>query len=197
MKKLLLFVAALLFAAGAMAQDIWLGAQKTGSNGLEEAALSKNGTVVEEFKSDYGNFDINTVIEGENGKVYYLLNYVDSDGSSRSNWTDVYEHDGTSGQRVFNCPTNNGISLKNLFYDHKNGDVYACGKYDAYNGGSYYGYYGFITKNNQELYRFEHDGYDEILHGITVVDGQVITCGEKSYSEFEYIPDASVWLGDD
>ena len=200
MKKTLLFVAALLLAAGAMAQDIWLGAQKAGSNGLKEIALSKNGTVVKTHQHNYGHFDIPTIIEGENGKVYYLVNWIDVDGTSRSNWTDVYEHDGVSGQQVFNCPTQQGVILKNLFYDHKNGDVYACGKYEAYVGDSYYGYYGIITKNDQELYRFDYDGYKESLHGITVVDGQVITCGGKSFSEGEggeNLSDACVWVGDD
>ena len=178
MKRLLLLVAALSVAAGAMSQDIWLGVEKINPDNSRCVILGKNSTVVATYEVNAGQIDIPSLIAGDDGKVYYLLHHFGEPGED-VDYTYVYEHDGNSDRLIYDCPTQQGIFLNDLFYDGANGDIYACGRYTPAQGG----YCGFITKNDHELYSFDPDGYNEILYSMTVADGHVFSCGSRAYSE--------------
>lgn len=193
MKRLLLFAIALLLALGTKAQDIWLGAETTISDNLRYITLSKNGEVVATHEDEFGQVDITSLIAGDDGKVYYLLRHFGAPGDD-TNYTYVYEHDGDSEQLIYDCPIQQGIFLRDLFYDHDKGDIYACGRYSPSLGE----YYGVITQNDHELFMFDQDGYNETLYGVTVADGHVFACGERAYSQGGGVnnSNATVWIDD-
>ena len=179
MKKNLLLIAALLFmAAGAMAQDVYLGVSNTNSNDEKYFTVTKNGTTLATEQYSGSNYEMMDLIVDDNENVYYLKHRIISDNTL--NWTDVYKisADGNRSQ-IYNCASNRGIILNSLACDKSNGDVYACGSYYA----SDYRDYPIITKNGADFYVGEESGYDGKMMGIAVVNGDVFTCGGEAANE--------------
>ena len=177
MKKNLLLIAALmLMAAGAMAQDIYLGVTRS-SGSYKALDIYKNGGLLYSHEQSTCSFDVPDMIAGEDGNIYYLGHrYIGSEIISQ--YTDVWKlmPDNTK-TRLYDCPTGQGINLRALAY--YNGDVYACGSYHHEDGHDY----NYITKNDAIFYQNEDDGYDCEMMDITVVNGDVFTCGGEAWSE--------------
>jgi len=191
MKKTLLITAAcLLMAAGAMAQDIWLGAFQYDNQGNKNYTLSKNGTVVKSHASEGFSYEMTDILYGENGKVYYLNHLMPVDNDPMRQWTDLRVQDGSTNEYLYNCPTSQGRHLKGLAYE--DGDVYACGSFHSTDGRDY----SYIVKNDAVFYESPENGYYNDMYGIDVCDGDVFTCGGESSSEGNSSEDwvyATVW----
>ena len=186
MKRTLLFVAALLFAAGAMAQDIWLGAQFTNTNGGKSIILTKNDSVVKDVLPSEGHCYMPSLIAGDNESVYYLMHWTNGDDC----FTDVYKYGiSTSSQRIYSSPATSRVFLRDLFYDSANDDIYACGSYTSGGRRS-----GFITKNDKQIYGLVSTDYEIVLHGICIDEstGDVLTCGQGIFTEYGSY--RGVWL---
>ena len=176
MKKLLLFAAALMTAAGAMAQDIYLGTYKSVTETGYEYKIYKNGTEVQHHYSTTPNFNyyLEDMIATKDGSVYYLNHFQNTEGTEMNHWTDVNK---VGGGVIYNSPTGRGIILTGLAYE--NGDIYASGSYHSDDGRDY----GYITKNGSVFYEKTANGYECKMMGITVVNGDVFTCGGEASSE--------------
>lgn len=188
MKRVLLTAASfILMAASAMAQDVYLVSSYLADGYHYCYNVSKNGTVLFNKENSGFSYEVTDIITVDNGDVYFLNHKMDDDNNndpeSPNHWTDVRRLGSSSA--IFNCPVNQGIFLRDLAYD--NGDIYACG--------SWYGddnrLYGYITKNGEIYHKSSVSYYEEDMHGITVCDGNVYTCGGKANSEGSGCPNTA------
>ncbi len=175
MKKLLLFVAALLITAGTMAQDIYLCGNYNGTYGLQYTIYKNGKWIIKSPTADPGeNYRMENMIIAEDGELYYLHHWNNDNGTAFNHWTNVKRY-GTGV--VFDCPPDKGIILKDIAYN--NGNVYAAGSYHDEDGHDY----AYITKNNEVFYKNDATGYDCKMMGIDIVSDSVFTCGGSASSE--------------
>ena len=176
-KSLLLIVALMILAAGAMAQNVYLGISRT--NGDNKALdVVKNSTVLFSHESSSASFEMKDIIAPGNGDVYYL-NHYNAHNGRLGHYTDLYKITANGDRtRIYNCPTGQGIILEDIAYDNFNGDVYTCGSYYNSEGGRDYPY---VTKNEEILYsREEWDDYECRYMGVSVINGDVFFCGGEA-----------------
>ena len=175
-RQLLITLSVLAFAGIGTAQDIWLGTSQTDSNGKNFYTLSKNGTVMQTHHDANNSYEMTNMIAVENGDVYYLNHLLPSGNALMQQKTDVRIQSGDDNHAAFNCPTDQGIHLKDLAFE--SGDIYACGSFHGSDDLDY----AYITKNGDVFYQSEQNSYYCDMHGITVCEGDVFTCGGRSFT---------------
>lgn len=176
MKRLFPIVLSVLaFTNIGTAQDIWLGTSQTDSNGKNFYTLSKNGIILQTHQNPNFSFEMTNMIAVGNGDVYYLDHLMPAADPMQQK-TDVRVQSGDNNQVVYECPAGSGIHLKDLAFD--NGDIYACGSYHGSDGLDY----AYITKNGEVFHQSEQNGYYCDMHGVTVCEGDVFTCGGRSFT---------------
>ncbi len=175
-RHLLITLSVLAFTSMGMAQDIWIGTSQTDSNGKSFYTLSKNGTVMQTHQDADNSYEMTNMIAVENGDVYYLNHLMPAGSNPMQQRTDVRIQSGDDNQAVFNCPADQGIHLKGLAFE--NGDIYASGSFLGSDGLEY----AYITKNGEVFYQSEQNSYYCDMHGITVCEGDVFTCGARSFT---------------
>lgn len=175
-RPLLIILSVLAFTNMGMAQDIWLGTSETDGNGKGFYTLSKNGTVMQTHQGANISYEMTNMIAVENGDVYYLNHLMPSTNDLMQQKTDVRVQSGDDNHAVFNCPADQGIRLKDLAYE--NGDIYASGSFLGNDGLNY----AYITKNGGTFHQSEQNSYYCDMHGITVYEGDVFTCGGRSFT---------------
>lgn len=175
-RHLLITLSVLAFTSMGMAQDIWIGTSQTDSNGKSFYTLSKNGTVMQTHQDADNSYEMTNMIAVENGDVYYLNHLMPAGSNPMQQRTDVRIQSGDDNQAVFNCPADQGIHLKGLAFE--NGDIYASGSFHGSDGLDY----AYITKNDGVFHQSEQNGYYCDMHGITVCEGDVFTCGARSFT---------------
>ena len=175
-RQLLITLSVLAFTGIGTAQEIWLGTSQTDSNGKNFYTLSKNGTVMQTHHDANNSYEMTNMIAVENGDVYYLNHLLPSGNALMQQKTDVRIQSGDDNHAVFNCPTDQGIHLKDLAFE--SGDIYACGSFHGSDDLDY----AYITKNGDVFYQSEQNSYYCDMHGITVCEGDVFTCGDRSFT---------------
>lgn len=175
-KHLLLLLSAIAFTSLSMAQDIWLGTSQTDSNGKNFYTLSKNGSVMQTHQDADNSYEMTDMIAVRNGDVYYLNHLMPAGNDPMQQRTEVRVQSGDDNTAVYDCPTGQGIHLKDLAFE--NGDIYACGSFLGSDGLSY----AYITQNGVVFHQSEQNGYYCDMHGITVQEGDVFTCGGRSFT---------------
>ncbi len=185
MKKLLLFVAALFVAAGAMAQDIYT-AQTIYNNGDGTLYIQKNGQEIASSSVNGYTYTCTDMITGGDGCVYYTVNCVqNSDNSQR--WTDIrkYNPSTSSVSVVYDCPTGQGIKINDLaWYD---GHIYGAG---YYHGNETNREFGHVVKDGTVIYHFSESDYGTEFNGITIDQlGNIWTVGCENNSMGTSTPD--------
>lgn len=177
MKRIpLITLAVLALTSMGMAQDIWLGTSQTDSNGKSFYTLSKNGTVMQTHQNPTFSYEMTDLIAVGNGDVYYLNHIMPAGNDPMQQRTEVRVQSGDDNEVVYECPTGQGIHLKDLAFE--NGDIYACGSFLGNDGIRY----AHITKSGEVFHQSEQDGYYSDMHGITVHEGDVFTCGGRSFT---------------
>lgn len=161
-RQLLITLSVLAFTGIGTAQDIWLGTSQTDSNGKNFYTLSKNGTVMQTHHDANNSYEMTNMIAVENGDVYYLNHLLPSGNALMQQKTDVRIQSGDDNHAMFNCPTDQGIHLKDLAFE--DGDIYACGSFHGSDDLDY----AYITKNGEVFYQSEQNSYYCDMHGITV-----------------------------
>lgn len=175
-RQLLVILSVLAFTGAGIAQDIWLGTSETDSNGKAFYTLSKNGTVMQTHQDANNSYEMTDMIAVENGDVYYLNHLMPSNSESMLQRTEVRVQSGDANEAVYDCPSGQGIHLKGLAFE--NGDIYACGSFLGSDGL----HYAYITKNDETFHQSIQNSYYCDMYGITVDEGDVFTCGGRSFS---------------
>ena len=175
-RHLLITLSVLAFTSMGMAQDIWIGTSQTDGNGKSFYTLSKNGVVMQTHQDADNSYEMTNMIAVENGDVYYLNNLMPAGSNPMQQRTDVRIQSSDDNQAVFNCPANQGIHLKGLAFE--NGDIYASGSFLGSDGLEY----AYITKNGEVFHQSEQNSYYCDMHGITVCEGDVFTCGSRPFT---------------
>ena len=175
-RQLLILLSVLAFTSMGLAQDIWLGTSQTDGNGKSYYTLSKNGTVMQTHQSPDFSFEMTNMIAVGNGDVYYLNHLMPAGNGPMQQRTEVRIQSGDNNAAVYDCPTGQGIHLKDLAFE--NGDIYACGSFLGSDGLNY----AYITKNDAIFHQSEQNSYHSDMHGITVYEGDVFTCGGCSFT---------------
>ena len=121
MKKLLLFVLAILATAGmTMAQDVYSAGYFTNSNGTHDAAVYKNGELL--YQSSTGSSDYSresTDVIYHNGDVYWVVNCMEG---SDYRWADIRKN----GEVYLDSPTGQGRHI-NAMTIFPNSSLYSAG----------------------------------------------------------------------
>lgn len=175
-RQLLITLSVLAFTGIGTAQNIWLGTSQTDGNDKGFYTLSKNGTVMQTHQSPDFSHEMTNMIAVGNGDVYYLDHLMPAGNDPMGQKTDVRIQSGDDNQAVFNCPADQGIHLKDLAFE--NGEIYACGSFHGSDGLNY----AYITKNDGIFHQSEQNSYYCDMHGITVYEGNVFTCGGRSFT---------------
>ena len=175
-RHLLITLSVLAFTSIGTAQNIWIGTSQTDGNGKSFYTLSKNGVVMQTHQDADNSYEMTNMIAVENGDVYYLNHLMPAGSNPMQQRTEVRIQSGDDNTAVFNCPTGQGIHLKDLAFE--NGDIYACGSFHGSDGLDY----AYITRNGEAFLQSEQNSYYSDMHGITVFEGDVFTCGARSFT---------------